>query len=380
MAGQAYRFLVCGPSGTPIAEASGARVRQHTQLLNGVHSATIALPLTDPTALGLTPGTGRLKIYRSPSSAQLAAAPGTTPSLIFYGQLPATNVMLDTGSSADTDGLVTAVYQDPRWRLANMFTLGTETYASTDQGAILWDLVNKQNLRTGGDTYMLQGGVTTGILRTRDFTLPAGSGQVVVQSRFDEMAALDGGCDFDVTPIDGSALSPTPTMQMGTLNVYLKQGTNRTNAVFALGSDLKSNVSQITLSYAPLVTFSTHTGTDTNGQLISSTAGTPSAVAGQYGLIEQLQNDARVSDSTTLLSKSVADIALMSGLRPIITISNPLPDAPAAFEDYFLGDTIYVSCRKGSLVLNYQPLRIHGIDLVVDDVGHENVTLTTSPQ
>lgn len=379
MAGQSYRFLVCGPSGTPIGEAAGARVRQLTMVLNGVHSATIAVPLTDVVAAGLTPGTGRLKVYRSPSTAQLAANPGAVPQLLFYGQLPATNVQLDSGSSADTDGLAQAIYQDPRWRFANMFTLGTETYTGVDQGAILWDLVNKQNLRSGGDTYLLQGGVTTGTLRTRDFTLPAGSGQVVLQSRFDEMIALDGGCDYDVTPIDGSALG-SPTMQMGTLEVLAKKGSLRPNAVFTLGSDLVSNVSQVTLAYAPLITYSTHTGIDTNGQPITASSGTPSAVAGQYGLIEQLQADQSVSDATTLTAKTVADITLSSVLRPIIQISNPLPDAPAAFEDYFIGDTVYVSCRKGSLVLSNQALRVHGIDLTIDENGHENVTLTTSPQ
>lgn len=379
MAGQHYTFVVCGPDGAPLGEVLLARERKLTMLLNGVHSASITLPLTDPLAPYLKPGTGRLKVYRSPSLAQLAANPGAVPQLVFYGQLPAPNVMLDSGSSPDTDGVVSAVYMDPRWRFAFMDTLGTETYTLQDQGFILWDLVNKQNLRPGGDTYIMQGGTTTGTLRTRDFSLPAGSGQVVLQSRFDEMVALDGGCDYDVTPIDGYSLGTSP-MQMGTLNVYTKQGSTRPNAVFALGADIKSNVQQITLSYAPIVTYSTWTGPDTNGQLQAASSGAPSSVAGQFGLIEQLQSEPSVSDTTTLTAKAVADIALMSQLRQVVTISNPLPDAPSAFEDYFLGDTVYVSCRKGSLVLASSALRVHGIDLTVDDVGHENVTLTVSPQ
>jgi hypothetical protein len=386
VAGQSYRFAVCRADGTVINEASGARTRRLTMLLNGVHSATVALPLTDATALGFTPGTGRLKVYRSPSDAQKAANPGVSPALLFYGQLPATNVQLDTGGSEDTDGLATAVYQDPRWRFAFMDTLGTEGPYSTDQGAILWALVAVQNARTGGDTYLLQGSTTTGKIRDRDYRLAGatglvgeGIGQIILQTAFDEMVALDGGCDYDVTPVDGSVLA-APTMQMGTLNVYARQGSLRPNATFTLGADIKSNVQQITLSYAPLVTYSTHTGIDMPGQRIAASFGTPSAAAGQYGLIEQLQNDQSVSDLATLTAKSIADITLMSQLRPIVTISNPLPDAPAVFEDYFIGDTIYVSCRKGSLVLANLPLRVHGIDLTIDDVGHENVTLTTSPQ
>lgn len=377
--GQHYKFVICGPNGAPLGEALGARMRQLTALLNGVYSAVVSVPLTDVLALGMTPGTGRLKVYRSPSTAQLAANPATQPQLLFYGQLPATNLVLDTGSSEDTDGLATAVYQDPRWRFAFLDTLGTETYAAQDQGNILWDLVSKQNARPGFDTYLLQGGTVTGTLRTRDFTLPAGSGQVVLQSRFDEMVALDGGCDYDVTPIDGSALA-VPTMQMGTLEVLAKKGTNRPNAVFGLGADTLANVKQMTLTYAPLVTYSTHTGQDVNGQTILASAGAPSSVAGQYGGIEQLQADQSVSDAATLTAKAVNDIAMLSQLRPILTITNPLPDAPAAFEDYFIGDTIYASCRKGSLVVSNLALRVHAIDLVVDENGYENVTLTTTPQ
>jgi hypothetical protein len=379
MAGQHYKFVICRPDGTPIDEATGAKIRNLSMLLNGVHSATIVLPLTDPVALGLTPGTGRLKVYRSPSSKQLAANPGTQPVLLFYGQLPATNVLLDSGSSEDTDGVVTGVYQDPRWRFAVMDTLGTEGPYTADQGQILWNLVAAQHGRTGCDTYLLQGGTTTGTTRTRDYTLAGGSGPATLQQRFDEMAALDGGCDFDVTPIDGQSLT-VPTMQMGTLEVLAKKGSLRPNAVFSLGGDTISNVQQVTLQYAPLVTYSTHTSTDANGQPITASAGTPSSLAGQYGMIEALQADASVIDQTTLTAKAVNDIAVMSTLRPIVTITNPLPDAPAAFEDYFIGDTVYVSCRKGSLILNSQPLRVHGIDLTIDDVGHENVTLTTSPQ
>jgi hypothetical protein len=345
------------------------------------------LPLTNGTALGMTPGTGRLKVYRTPSNAQLAANPGTQPSLLFYGQLPATNVMLDTGSSPDTDGVVQAVYQDPRWRFAFMDTLGTEAYINTDQGDILWNLVLAQHGRVGGDTYLLKGATTTGTLRTRNYTLAGnadptlggGGGPAVLQQRFDEMVALDGGCDYDVIPVDGSALA-VPTMQMGTLNVYAKQGTNRPNAVFALGADIKSNVEQITVSYAALTTFSTHTSTDVNGQPLMASAGTPSSAAGQFGLIEALQADTSVLDVTTLQAKAINDIALLSQLRPIVTVSNPLIDAPAAFEDYFLGDTVSVSCRKGSLVLNAVPLRVHGIDLTVDENGYEHVSLTLAPQ
>ena len=90
------------------------------------------------------------------------------------------------------------------------------------------------------------------------------------------------------------------------------------------------------------------------------------------------QSEPNTIDQATLTKKVIGDIAALSGLQPIVTIQQPLVDAPAAFEDYFLGDTIYATCRKGAFVLNRQALRVHGIDLSIDENGQENVTLTTA--
>lgn len=377
--GQHYKFVVCGPDG---AESGGeierTRARKLTMLLNGVHSAAITLTLTDPVALKMLPGIGRLKVYRTPSIKQLEANPAVQPAFLFYGQLPAHNANLATGD--DTDGESKAVYQDPRWRFAEISSLGTETFTSIDQGDILWQLVLAQNGRFGGggDTYIRQGSTTTGTPRTRDYTTATGSGQASLQGLFDEMVGLDAGCDYDVGPFDGWKQSPQ-SLVMGLLNCYAKQGSDRAaTAQFVYGQDLVSNCKGMELGFQKITTLATRTGSDATGLPLTATAGSPSSVAGQYGLLELIQSEPNVIDQATLTKRVVGDIAAASGLQPIVTIRQPLADAPAAFEDYFLGDTIYATCRAGAFVLNRQPLRVHGIDLEIDDTGVENVTLTTA--
>ena len=147
-----FSFVVCKSTGEPVGEALSASARVITRALNAPTTATLTLRLGDSLAGYMVPGTGRLKVYRSATVAEIAANPAATRQLLFYGSLPAEGLTMDAG--ADT---VTGVYQDPRWVLARRYALGTETYAATDQGDILWGLVNTQNARSGGDTWIRQG-------------------------------------------------------------------------------------------------------------------------------------------------------------------------------------------------------------------------------
>jgi len=62
---------------------------------------------------------------------------------------------------------------------------------------------------------------------------------------------------------------------MGTLEVLAKKGSLRQTRSSVRGGH-QSNVEQITVNYAALTTFSTHTSTDCHGQPIMASAGTPS--------------------------------------------------------------------------------------------------------
>ncbi len=61
--------------------------------MNAFGTASLSLNLADRLSPYLIPGGCRLKVYRSPSAAQLAANAAATSTLVFYGLLPVTNVV-----------------------------------------------------------------------------------------------------------------------------------------------------------------------------------------------------------------------------------------------------------------------------------------------
>lgn len=359
-----YSFVVCRPSGEPVGEAVNASARSIGRQLNSARTATVVLQLGDALAPSLLPGFARLKVYRAPTAAELAANPGATRTLVFYGSLPAENLTFD--GNADT---ATAVFADPRWKLARCYAApnGSEVYTATDQGLIAWGLVNTQNGRTGGDTWLRQGATTTGILRDRTYD------RQLVSQLLDDLTQVLDGPDIDVIPQDGFALT-TPDRTMGLFTVYARQGTDRPNAVFGYGPDILSNVQNAAITYLPVTTLATMIGTDANGVPVIGTYGTPDANG--FGLLEDYSAAPDVSVQATVDAETRGAIFEEAGLRPVVTITQPLPDAPRAFVDYDAGDTIRVNIKRGAMTLTNAALRVHGFDLAIDQEGAENVTLT----
>lgn len=364
-----YTYVLCKATGEPIAELLDAQTRKLAFLLSGAAACEVVLTLRDPLALQIQPGFSRLKVWRSPTSDQLAVDPTLRRRLVFYGSLPTEATSLDTAN--DTDGTITCLFQDPRWVLARRYSLGTETFAGIDQGMILWGLVDAQNQRgSGWDTWIRQGGVTTGINRDRTYD------QHQVSDLFTQMVGVIDGPDVDLDPFDEWALNGGQAM--GLLRAYAHQGVDRPNAVFSLGTSIPSNVKQITQTYEPITTFATYTGTDTvTGAPLSASYGSPVAAPAGVGALEDVIADPDVSIAATLAQKANGRVYSMASLRPVLTIVEPSYDAPRPFEHYELGDTIRAVVRKGVFRAS-STVRVHAIQLAPDGEGAEHVTLTTS--
>ncbi len=357
-----YTFILCRSTGEPLGAVTTAKARKVTRTLNSPTTATLTFLLTDQLALQVIPGQSRLKVYRDPSQDELNANPAAVRSLVFYGSLPTQNITM----SADAEE-ITCVFADPRWVLGYRFAApnGPEVYTATDQGLISWGLVNTQNGRSGGDTWLRQGATATGIVRDRTYDR-----QLVAQLHSDLAGLLDGP-DIDCGPRDGYA--SLSDRSMGLLNTYARQGSDRPNAVFAYGPDLPSNVDSAGLTYLPVTTLSTVVGTDANGVPVIGTYGTPDANG--LGLLEDYSADPDVSTQATVDAKARGVVLDQQGLRPVVTVGSPLPGIPRAFEHYDLGDTIRVNVRKGAFVVNSAP-RVHAFDLTIDQEGREMPTLT----
>lgn len=357
---------MCSRTGEPVGEALTAADRELNFQVNGVHTARVVLPLTDAQAGSLTPSANpaaRLKVYRERTAAEVALDPTLTRELVFYGSLPPQNVRENA-----REDRVEAVFADPRWVLAQRFTLGTETYTAQDQGTILWGLVDTQNTRSGGDTFLTQGAISTGTVRTVAYDRRR------VADAIGEMVKFIDGPDVDVTFNDGWATSGSTNM--GTFNVYARQGSTRDNATFTYGHQIGSNVQNIRRDYRETVTYATVIGSDSGSAPISASSGSPST--SPYGVLEFFTS---LSDFTTAAFMQFYASGVVQALqtpREVITVEGPTVEAPQPFVDYELGDTVFVSCRKGGMVFTDRALRVHGINVKLSQNGTEDTTLTTA--
>lgn len=351
MSGATYSFVICRSSGENVGEAIGAKQRQWSQVVNAPSTATVSVQLGDRLAALMVPSAHpRCKVYRT--------EPGEPRELVFYGSLPQNGFSADAAS--DT---LTCKFQDPAWIFARRYSLGTETFTATDQGLILWGLVAAQNARSGGDTWIRQGNVTTGVTRDRAF-----SRQTLAQL-FDDMTKVINGCDWEIAPVDYYELNGTRAM--GVLNVYDEQGSDRPNAVFGYSPSGVANIQNATLAYLDVTTIATVTGVTTSQGQISGTAGT--AEESGFGLLEQVTADQDVSVQATVDAKAQGIVAEQNSLRPVVGITGPLPDAPQPVADYGKGDTVRVAILRGA----FQQVSSPRMMAFTVDVGQEGELATT---
>ena len=80
------------------------------------------------------------------------------------------------------------------------------------------------------------------------------------------------------------------------------------------------------------------------------------------------------------MARATGEVVQNQEPQQIISISNIITrEAPAPFIDYFLGDTVRVTARRGKLNLDRAPVRVEAFTIDVGDDGAANVTsLTTS--
>lgn len=360
-----YHFVLCRSTGEPLGELDGARSRGLTRRLNGPAEAPIVLDLADELAAFLAPALARLKVYRSPTAAELIANPSASRTLVFYGGLPPRSVRDDAAA-----GTVTATFADPRWLFQHRYTLGTESYTAVDQGAILWGLIDTQNTRSfgAGETWLRQGSTATGTVRTRVFD------RQPLHQVFSEMAEVLDGPDVDVAPVDGYEASP-PTRQMGVVNVYARQGQLRPDAHFLYLDEGGGNVGGMTRGYTDIVTYAVLLGQPVANTTVPITSqwGTPETSL--YGLFESYGTEQDIAEQALLDSRVRGEVEAFIVPRSVIEVQDPTGEAPAAYVDYDIGDTVSATCHRGSMRFDDAALRVHQIDLVVSSEGREDVDL-----
>ena len=236
-----------------------------------------------------------------------------------------------------------------------------------DQGAIAWGLVDTQNGRAGGDTWIREGGTTTGITRDRTYD------RRPVLGLLDDLTQVINGPDIDIDPRDGWG-EASPTRVMGNLRVYGQQGSDRPDVHLVYGAGLPSNVETVERSRLPVITEATITGTTEGTAPLESTYTV--AAGSAYGLLESVESDPDLSVQSTLDQKVTGLVQARQAPVQVLSVGDLTADAPRPWEAFYLGDTVRVTARRGALQVNAEPFRIHGIEISIDPDGREQITLT----
>lgn len=383
-----YSFVVCKSTGEDVDEARAAKTRSITRTLNRPTSATVRVPLGDDLAPWLVPGEGRLKVFRSPTPAEISADPAASRELVFYGSLPAEN----TTASADEDW-IQGIYRDPRWVLERRYLQRDIPPIAfhRDQGQLVELLLSEQLVAyfdlakptyVGiGELWFRIGSKITGVIRDRSYV----QGQKV-SDIIDDMTKVIDGCDFDFQPIDyyatggygPSAGVGNGLRMMGLVNAYAQQGSDKPNAVFGYGPGTIANIAKASLVYQPVTTKATITGAVAGGVVpvkgVANNVDPNAYLTGGLDLLENWAADPDLTIQATVDEKANGIVNEMGHLRPVVTIADPLPDAPQPFVDYDIGDTVYVDVRRGALSYT-GALRVMSYTLTVGPNGEH----TTSP-
>lgn len=359
----AFTTVLCKSTGEPVDILDKLLTRQFVQQGNLPESYAITMNMDEenyPFALlELQP---RVKVYRVATPQELADDPLIVNKLVFYGSLSSEGIDEDSET-----GQAKLTFQDPRWVLNDRYVPTPVTFSQVDQGDILWQIIATQNARPNGDTWIRQGGTTTGTLRDR--TYDAGK---EVAGLIDDMTKVDGGCDVSFTPVDYWSVDGTAAM--GVFNAHAERGIDRPDALFISGATLDEGTSgglpsncYMRRTRAKTITSATSVGT-ADTQTYANTSS-------PYGLLEAYETFSDVSISQTLLDKSVGKVANGQNAPMILEVKNPTEEAPQPLLDYAIGDQVYATCRRGGMQFFSLPVRVHGIDITLDQTGK----LTTKP-
>lgn len=344
-------YVLCTGANVAYGEILDAVSKNLSRKRNLPATATVVFDMDTLMATHLDPQSQvRLKVYRHRTDDERAASnPFLVRQLVFYGVLPAENIIDDTEA-----GTTTCVFADPRIRFNQYYTANQIIY-SAGQGDILMDLLLQTQARSGGDVRLNSGVSDISVIRQR--TYEAGKN---IAEAMQEMTQVINGCDIDVIPTDSG-----PTF-MGTFNTYASQGTAKPKVIFSHKQRGFTNC-DVERTFASVRTYATEQGVDDTQTPVVQSAGSPAT--SPWGLLESYATESDVSTAATLLAKAQGVVDQYQVPQSIWKIKNITREAPKPMIDYDLGDTIKLYVQRNLRLQGNLDLRVDGYDLDVQDDG-----------
>lgn len=241
--------------------------------------------------------------------------------------------------------------------LASRYTDALKTYASTDTGAIAWDLIDTTQNLTDGDLGITQGSIET--TQDRDRTYEN-------KNILDALVALTeirNGIDLEV---DDSKV----------FNVWGTRGVDRTNTtVFEYGTNiLSANIDQdFTKPANEIIAL----GSGVGAAQLRVTA-TDTGLRSINKLRQQRVAFTDVKESATLTGK--AEEFLRINKQSILSIEfEQVPGTQPSFGSIGLGDSIQMRISRDSYEID-QAFRVYGWNVSVGQDGRESISYEIASQ
>lgn len=346
------------PSSGEAVEVEDASARMLDYQLNGVHTAGVTVPLTGATARFVAPGQTRMEVWREVGDG--------TNQMVFWGEVPASAVKMN--AAADTMELV---FKDPRWRWEHMYTVPFGSGLPWDAADFIWELLfTWADINDQGPGWPAgQGFKDTGLITVPD--------QAAVEKMSDRIGSLTlqvDGPDVDVSFGTGVPL----------IDVWNGMGSAKPDTVFqygfgADGSALDSNVRDLVVSFTdPFNNINTSWTNVATGQAASTGWDQNGAAANIYGTLQKLVtvSETITSDQGLFIHQGAKGALVLP--RMIVEVKGLTYEAPEPFNDFYLGDTVFLTAGKGALGVDGAGLRVHGIHMDIDQEGNPQTDITVA--
>lgn len=342
-----WKFILASSAAlTPVSELSQARERTLDVGLNMPGSASCWLPLDHESSSDVQPYTTCIMAYRDSTCAWSGPvwtleedAIGNKLNVTALGWFELLNHRFVRGS-------------------ASPYNIEKRVFTATDAGTIAREIV--RDVDNAVDVLIdYNGTYQTTQNRTITYEQYTVAGQAI-----SDLSALEAGFDWDIDPVTRK------------FNVYSTRMTDRPEVQFGYRAAV-NNVSALTrrVDCSELATYVV-----VQGKGASASAG---GTHGTYGRFEETVSLADVADAGVLAAYAGVEVTLRETPRVTFDfVPRPAgsPGAMSPFQDYFVGDKVYLSAKQGRLDVSKQAQRVFGITLSIDENGGERVTgLRTSP-
>lgn len=275
--------------------------------------------------------------------------------IVFVGRIAPTQDDLDSTGHRVTVGAL-----DYREVLRRRAVYTTASFTAVDQAAIAWQLVQTTQALSGGDLGIVQGiGNPTGVPRT--WTASPGD---FVGADIDQLAEMDSGFDWDVTPTGVTGL------RLDVFYPAAQRGRNR-GLVLQYGDGLVSKISRV-VDPSTFADALYETGDSGNSLTPQALAAADIATRAEGRWDQVVGTD--IQTQSALNAHAAFDLATGQVLTPTYTVTL-VPGVWTGPSQLWIGDMVQLVIQSGRLNVN-QTYQVTELDFDVSADNVETVTAT----